>query len=157
MFIMHGTIRKVRLFSKRCNIQFLGVFWVFFRKKFQSWKKATIFSNFDLPQIFVKFEKLFFWKQTAYPKPFLAQNAIYWSSDSKRHPVMAFPQNINENYHSCGILLVILDNFWDYWPLTLIFWFEFDITSAMINIFSKFKNLNHQSSKHYPFKDILGY
>ena len=116
------------------------LFWGFlglFQKKIPKLQKGCNFLKFwsssNIP------EKLFFWKQTAFPKPYLAQNATYWLSDDVRHPNMAFSENIIENYHFCGILLVILDNFWDYWPSRLIFWSEFDITSAMINIFSKFK------------------
>ena len=44
---MHGTIWKLRRFSKQWYKNCSGVFWGFFRKKFQSWKKAQIWWNLD--------------------------------------------------------------------------------------------------------------
>ena len=55
--LMHGTIRKLRRFSKQWYKNCFGLFWAFFRKKFQSWKKAQIWWNLDLPW---KFEKNYF-------------------------------------------------------------------------------------------------
>ena len=91
------------------------LFWGFlglFQKKIPKLQKGhnllKFWSSSNIP------EKLFFWKQTAFPKPYLAQNAIYWLSDSIKHPNMAFSENIDKNYHFCEILLVILDNFLDF-------------------------------------------
>ena len=55
--LMHGAIWKLRWFSKQWYKNWPGVFWGFFRKKFQSWKKAQIWWNLDLPW---KFEKNYF-------------------------------------------------------------------------------------------------
>ena len=152
--LMHGIIWKLRQFSKRYHIYSFGVFWVFFIKKFQSWKKSHNLNKFWSTSN--NHEKLFFWKQTIVQKPFMAQNAVDWLPDSTWHPNMAFPENIDKNHHFCEIIWVILGNFWNFRPSRWILWLKFDITLAVINIFSKFKNLNNQWPKDYTFKDILG-